>query len=183
MTAERALAEAEAADAEIAAGRWRGPLHGVPFCLKDIVQTDGHPHHRRLLHPGRLGAGGGRHGHDAARRRRRRPARQGQHPRVRLRRHDLEPARPDPQPLGPRARRRRLLGRLRGGARRRARRVLDRQRHGGLDPRPGRLLRHRRPQAELGPGERCRRGGAVLHLGPYRPDGAAGRGPGVRSWR
>jgi aspartyl-tRNA(Asn)/glutamyl-tRNA(Gln) amidotransferase subunit A len=41
VTAERALVEAEAADGEIAAGRWRGPLHGVPFCLKDIVQTDG----------------------------------------------------------------------------------------------------------------------------------------------
>jgi aspartyl-tRNA(Asn)/glutamyl-tRNA(Gln) amidotransferase subunit A len=41
VTAERALAEAAAADAEIAAGRWRGPLHGVPFCLKDIVQTEG----------------------------------------------------------------------------------------------------------------------------------------------
>ncbi len=41
ITAERALAEAKAADAEISAGRWRGPLHGVPYCLKDIVQTAG----------------------------------------------------------------------------------------------------------------------------------------------
>lgn len=41
LTTERALAEAEAADAEIADGRWRGPLHGVPYCLKDIIQTAG----------------------------------------------------------------------------------------------------------------------------------------------
>jgi aspartyl-tRNA(Asn)/glutamyl-tRNA(Gln) amidotransferase subunit A len=41
VTKERALSEAAAADAEIAAGAWRGPLHGVPYCLKDIVQTAG----------------------------------------------------------------------------------------------------------------------------------------------
>ncbi len=41
ITDERARAEATAADAEIAAGNWRGPLHGVPYCLKDIVQTAG----------------------------------------------------------------------------------------------------------------------------------------------
>ncbi len=41
VTAERALREAAQADAEIARGAWRGPLHGVPYCLKDIVQTAG----------------------------------------------------------------------------------------------------------------------------------------------
>jgi aspartyl-tRNA(Asn)/glutamyl-tRNA(Gln) amidotransferase subunit A len=41
VTGARARAEATAADAEIAAGGWRGPLHGVPYCLKDIVQTAG----------------------------------------------------------------------------------------------------------------------------------------------
>jgi aspartyl-tRNA(Asn)/glutamyl-tRNA(Gln) amidotransferase subunit A len=41
VTEERALAEAASADAEIAAGSWRGPLHGVPYCLKDIIQTAG----------------------------------------------------------------------------------------------------------------------------------------------
>lgn len=38
---DRAMADARAADAEIAAGRWRGPLHGVPYGLKDIVDTQG----------------------------------------------------------------------------------------------------------------------------------------------
>src|ERR1700677_4143877 len=41
VTGAGARAEATAADAEIAAGGWRGPLHGVPYCLKDIVQTAG----------------------------------------------------------------------------------------------------------------------------------------------
>lgn len=41
VTAERARAEAQAADAEIATGNCRGPLHGVPYCLKDIIATAG----------------------------------------------------------------------------------------------------------------------------------------------
>ena len=41
LTAERALADARRAEAEITAGRWRGPLHGIPFALKDIIDTAG----------------------------------------------------------------------------------------------------------------------------------------------
>lgn len=41
VTAERALSDAAAADAEIARGQWRGPLHGVPIALKDLVHTEG----------------------------------------------------------------------------------------------------------------------------------------------
>ena len=37
----QALAEARKADAEIAAGRYRGPLHGVPYGLKDLFSTRG----------------------------------------------------------------------------------------------------------------------------------------------
>ena len=36
-----ALAEADARDAEARAGRFRGPLHGIPYGLKDIVDTAG----------------------------------------------------------------------------------------------------------------------------------------------
>lgn len=43
VTRELALAQAKEADAEIAAGRYRGPLHGVPYGLKDIVDTAGIP--------------------------------------------------------------------------------------------------------------------------------------------
>ena len=38
---ESALAEAASAEAEIAAGRYRGPLHGIPIGLKDIYSTKG----------------------------------------------------------------------------------------------------------------------------------------------
>jgi len=39
VTAEEALARAVAADAEIAAGKYRGPLHGVPVGVKDLFYT------------------------------------------------------------------------------------------------------------------------------------------------
>ena len=35
VLAEEALAEARVAESEIAAGSWRGPLHGLPFAVKD----------------------------------------------------------------------------------------------------------------------------------------------------
>jgi aspartyl-tRNA(Asn)/glutamyl-tRNA(Gln) amidotransferase subunit A len=41
VTAERALLEARAAEAELKAGTWRGPLHGIPYGLKDLVDTRG----------------------------------------------------------------------------------------------------------------------------------------------
>ncbi len=43
VTSESALAEAATAEAEITAGRWRGPLHGVPIGLKDLFETRGVP--------------------------------------------------------------------------------------------------------------------------------------------
>jgi amidase len=39
VLAERSLAQAKAADAEIARGLWRGPLHGVPIAVKDLCYT------------------------------------------------------------------------------------------------------------------------------------------------
>ena len=41
VTAEQALARAREAEHEIANGHYRGPLHGVPFALKDIYDTCG----------------------------------------------------------------------------------------------------------------------------------------------
>jgi aspartyl-tRNA(Asn)/glutamyl-tRNA(Gln) amidotransferase subunit A len=38
---DSALAEARAAEAEINAGNWRGPLHGIPIGLKDLIDTAG----------------------------------------------------------------------------------------------------------------------------------------------
>src|SRR5437899_6388383 len=41
VTAERALQDARRATDELAAGRSRGPLHGVPIGLKDLYDTAG----------------------------------------------------------------------------------------------------------------------------------------------
>src|ERR1700761_4991815 len=41
VTADKAMAQAKAAEAEITAGNYRGPMHGVPFGLKDIYATAG----------------------------------------------------------------------------------------------------------------------------------------------
>src|ERR1700730_17451420 len=38
---DSALSQASQADKEIEAGRWRGPLHGVPVAVKDLCQTKG----------------------------------------------------------------------------------------------------------------------------------------------
>jgi len=41
VTAESALQEARKAEAEIARGEWKGPLHGIPLAVKDLVETAG----------------------------------------------------------------------------------------------------------------------------------------------
>jgi aspartyl-tRNA(Asn)/glutamyl-tRNA(Gln) amidotransferase subunit A len=41
VTADAAIAQAREAEAEIAAGRWRGPMHGVPYAAKDIFDIEG----------------------------------------------------------------------------------------------------------------------------------------------
>ncbi len=41
LTAERAVEDARRAEDEIASGSWRGPMHGIPFGLKDIYDTAG----------------------------------------------------------------------------------------------------------------------------------------------
>lgn len=41
VTAAHARAAARQADAELARGQWRGPLHGVPIALKDLIDTAG----------------------------------------------------------------------------------------------------------------------------------------------
>ncbi len=41
VTAESATAEAMQAEEEIGRGEWRGPLHGIPVALKDLIDTAG----------------------------------------------------------------------------------------------------------------------------------------------
>jgi aspartyl-tRNA(Asn)/glutamyl-tRNA(Gln) amidotransferase subunit A len=43
VTRERALREAEQAEREIARGRYRGPLHGIPYGAKDLLAARGYP--------------------------------------------------------------------------------------------------------------------------------------------
>src|SRR5260370_984898 len=71
LTEEAALAEAHEAERELMAGTWRGPMHGIPYALKDIIETadiltTGHSKLRQHHVPaadaelvGRLKAGGG----------------------------------------------------------------------------------------------------------------------------
>ena len=41
VTATSALKDARLAEADIQKGRWRGPLHGIPVALKDLIDTAG----------------------------------------------------------------------------------------------------------------------------------------------
>jgi Asp-tRNA(Asn)/Glu-tRNA(Gln) amidotransferase A subunit family amidase len=41
LTRDAALAQAKQADSEIAAGKYRGPLHGIPYGVKDLLDTAG----------------------------------------------------------------------------------------------------------------------------------------------
>jgi Asp-tRNA(Asn)/Glu-tRNA(Gln) amidotransferase A subunit family amidase len=43
LTDDLALKQAERADREIAAGRYRGPLHGIPWGAKDLIAVPGYP--------------------------------------------------------------------------------------------------------------------------------------------
>ena len=43
ITEDRALAKAREADSEIADGKYRGPLHGLPWGAKDLLAVKGYP--------------------------------------------------------------------------------------------------------------------------------------------
>jgi aspartyl-tRNA(Asn)/glutamyl-tRNA(Gln) amidotransferase subunit A len=55
VMAESALEEARAAKEEISRGHWRGPLHGIPVALKDLIDTAGvRTTSASALHKGRV---------------------------------------------------------------------------------------------------------------------------------
>jgi aspartyl-tRNA(Asn)/glutamyl-tRNA(Gln) amidotransferase subunit A len=41
VTPEAALEQAQRAESEVQRGRWRGPLHGIPIAMKDLIDTAG----------------------------------------------------------------------------------------------------------------------------------------------
>src|SRR5262249_40571888 len=43
ITRDLALKQAKAAEQEIKAGKYRGPLHGIPYGVKDLLATNGIP--------------------------------------------------------------------------------------------------------------------------------------------
>ena len=43
VTTDQALEQARQAERETAAGKWRGPLHGIPVALKDLLDVAGQP--------------------------------------------------------------------------------------------------------------------------------------------
>ena len=132
--------------------RWRqgaalGPLDGMPVAIKEFAAV-------RLAHAARFGAHVGRTGggpyrvRAAAGRCRRRAAGQDARAGIQLERHHRQPSlRHHPQSVEPVAHARRQQRRLRGGSGRRRGAPVHGQRRGRLDPHPGRLHRHHRPEA------------------------------------
>ena len=43
LTEDMALRQAQRADADLSAGKWRGPLHGIPWGAKDLLSVAGYP--------------------------------------------------------------------------------------------------------------------------------------------
>ena len=115
-----------------------GPLAGVPLAVKDLFCVEGVPSYAGSRDPRGLPPAVHRDQRAQAARRGRARARQDEHGRVRdgLVERELG-LRPGPEPVGPRARARRVvrrLGRRRGGGQRA---VGDRHRHRRLDPPAG----------------------------------------------
>ena len=64
VMADSALAEAAVAEKEVAAGKIKGPLHGVPVAIKDLCWVKGAPAaHGMTIH--RIPSERGRHGRRA----------------------------------------------------------------------------------------------------------------------
>src|SRR6202022_2578013 len=182
---ELARRQARQAEAEIGAGRAAGPLHGVPFGLKDIYDTAGiltSAHSRVFID--RIPA------EDATTTAKLYEA--GAVLLGKLATHEMAHAGPSfdlpwppAQPVESRPLHRRLLHRVGRGGGGGAGAGGARLRHRRLDPRARVALRGRRPHGDLRAGEPRRRHHQLLHIRPLRSphphgggrgDGAAGAG-------
>ncbi|EPJ41200.1 putative Amidase [Streptomyces afghaniensis 772] len=177
VDAEGARRAARRAENDIAAGRHRGPLHGIPMGLKDLIDVagtttsagsrvrSGHRAHTDSTVTARLSAAGAvllgkTHTHEFA--------------------YGLTT--PQTHNAWDPAGRRRLQRRLSRRRRRRHRHLRPGHRHRRIHPGARRAERGRRPQADLRPRPAPRRHVPVLVPGPRRPDHphGRGRGPGPR---
>ena len=170
VMAEQALASARRADTEIRAGRYRGPLHGVPIGGEGPLLYARRSHH------------GGHEGLCRLRARLRRDRRRAagsfgcDHPRqARPVRGCVRTVFPRPagarEPVGRNAMERRLIERLRRGDGGGPVFRLGRHGHRGIDPVPVGRERMRGSQAHVRPREPLRRVRARPFHGPCRADG------------
>jgi hypothetical protein len=177
VVTDAAIAQARERDRELTAGRSRGPLHGVPYALKDIFATSGIrttagssiladwvPDEDATIVSMLTEAGavllGKVNTHEFAFG----VTTQNQHGRTK-------------KPLGPGPDRRWLVRRIRRCSRGGALSLLAGQRHGRLDPFARRLHRYRRLEADLRADQPLRSRGAVSERRPRRAYGALGGGP------
>ena len=169
LDADGAMADAVRADQEIAAGRSRGPLHGVPVGIKDIIDVAGLPTtgHSKILVDNIAKA-------DAVVTRKLREA--GAIIIGKLSTHEFAIGGPSFDLPFPPARNPWNLvapsGRVVVGIRRRCRsRAVPgraRHRHRRIGTQSCQCLRHRRPEADIRSGVAARGFSAVLHFGPRR---------------
>ncbi len=168
---------ARAAEAEIAAGRVRGPLHGVPVGVKDIIDVAGLPTtcHSKILLDNVAKA-------DAVVIAKLRQA--GAIILGKLATHEFAIGGPElrsavpagAQSVEPGPSSGRLIVGLRRRRLRRAVSVGPRLRHRRFGAQSGQRLRHRRAEADLWPGVAARRVSAVVHARSCRPDDPHGGG-------
>ena len=172
LDAEGALEAARPSEARWARGEPKGLLDGVPVSVKDVLLTRG----MATLHGSRTVSADQAWVDDAPA-----VARLREHGAVILGKTTTAGARPQvrhgqpahrhhAQPVEPRAQPRREQRRRGGRGGRRARSPRRRHRRRGLDPHPGDVERHRRPQADRGP----RADLASLALGRALARGPAG---------
>ena len=150
VTAAAALEQAKVAEAEVRRGEWRGPLHGIPIALKDMIDTAGTPTTAAsALYKDR------RPERDAAVVERLRRAGAVLLGKLNMQEfayggtERAQPFRSDPAIPAPRMHRGRLLRRIGGGGGRRSLLRIARHRHRGLDPPAGSVLRRGRTQGDV----------------------------------
>ena len=174
VTSELALAQAKRADEELAAGKDRGPLHGIPWGAKDLIAVPGYRTTWGSVPFKDADEAGDGHGLPQARGGGRRSRRQDRRRRAGVGRRLVR--RDDEEPVEGRPGLERLLGRLGVGDGGRPRRLRPRD----GDAREHRLslhaLRRHGPPADVRPRQPARRDGPRLDDGQGRPDRPLGRG-------